>query len=67
MSRYRYRAMAKIIRVIESCANLGQLDGMAFKMMNNYADSRPTDDWDYHDYLYPIYSSKLKELKNESI
>lgn len=67
MSKYRYRAIAKIIRVIKSCVTIGQL-GVALKMLNNYG-SKTSGTFGHGNYYFmlSIYQTKLEELINESI
>lgn len=64
MNKYRYRAITKIIRVIESCVTIEQLE-VALKMLENYSNSRPTDDYDCYDYLHPVYINKEEELRRK--
>lgn len=78
MSKYPYRDAVKVIRAIESCKTLEQLE-VAKKMAKNYKKSHKMDtycgfddniherEFDYHTEARIAYENKLKELNNESV
>lgn len=60
-----YRALVKLIRVIESCKTLGQLD-TANKMISNLTSlSWDNCDTDSYYKIFSIYETKLKQLQEK--